>query len=58
MHMMKDIFHRKIEKNIIFIPVEDYEATQFDMSEDMKNELMEKVRSRAIQFLKIWYNSG
>ena len=45
---------RKIEKNIIFIPVEDYEATQFDMSEDMKNELLEKGRSRAIQFLKLW----
>lgn len=45
---------RKIEKNIIFIPVEDYKATQFDLSEDMKNELLEKGRSRAIQFLKMW----
>ncbi|MGB3100298.1 MAG: patatin-like phospholipase family protein [Psychrobacillus psychrotolerans] len=45
---------RKIEKNIIFIPVEDYKATQFDLSEDMKNELLEKGRSRANQFLKIW----
>ena len=54
MPMMKDISHRKIEKNIIFIPVEDYKATQFDLSEDMKNELLEKGRSRAIQFLKMW----
>ncbi|WP_277587522.1 patatin-like phospholipase family protein [Psychrobacillus antarcticus] len=45
---------RKIEKNIIFIPVEDYKATQFDLSEDMKNELLEKGRSRANQFLKTW----
>lgn len=45
---------RKIEKNIIFIPVEDYKATQFDLSEDMKNELLEKGRSRANQFLKMW----
>lgn len=45
---------RKIEKNIIFIPVEDYKATQFDLSEDMKNELLDKGRSRANQFLKMW----
>lgn len=45
---------RKLEKNIIFIPVEDYSATQFDMSEEMKKELLEKGRYRATQFLKIW----
>ncbi|MEI4769135.1 patatin-like phospholipase family protein [Psychrobacillus sp. FJAT-51614] len=45
---------RKIEKNIIFIPVEDYSATQFDMTEEMKKDLLEKGRQRAIQFLKIW----
>lgn len=45
---------RKIEKNIIFIPVEDYSATQFDMTEEMKKDLLERGRQRAIQFLKIW----
>lgn len=45
---------RKIEKNIIFIPVEDYSATQFDMTEEVKKDLLEKGRHRAIQFLKIW----
>lgn len=45
---------RKIEKNIIFIPVEDYGATQFDLSDEMKQDLLEKGRSRAIQFLKTW----
>lgn len=45
---------RKIEKNIIFIPVEDYEATQFDLSNEVKHELLEKGRSRATQFLKTW----
>ena len=45
---------RKIEKNIIFIPVEDYEATQFDLSDEIKHELLEKGRSRATQFLKTW----
>lgn len=45
---------RKIEKNIIFIPVEDYRATQFDLSDEMKQDLLEKGRSRATQFLKTW----
>lgn len=45
---------RKIEKNIIFIPVEDYRATQFDLSDEMKQDLLEKGRNRAIQFLKTW----
>ena len=33
---------RKLEKNVIFIPVDDYSATQFDLSEKMKEDLLEK----------------
>ncbi|TQR20330.1 patatin-like phospholipase family protein [Psychrobacillus vulpis] len=45
---------RKHEKNIIFIPVDDYSATQFDLTEEMKDDLLEKGKSRTIQFLKTW----
>lgn len=45
---------RKLEKNVIFIPVEDYSATQFDLSEKMKEDLLEKGHSRTVQFLKTW----
>lgn len=45
---------RKHEKNIIFIPVDDYSATQFDMDEETKEALMEAGRSSTIQFLKTW----
>ncbi len=45
---------RKHEKNIIFIPVEDYSATQFDLDEETKEALMEAGRSRTVQFLKTW----
>ena len=45
---------RKHEKDIIFIPVDGYSATQFDLDEETKNELMEKGRSRTLQFLKTW----
>ena len=45
---------RKHEENIIFIPVDDYSATQFDLNEETKEALMEKGRSRTIQFLKTW----
>ena len=45
---------RKHEKDIIFIPVEGYSATQFDVDEETKNALMEIGRSRTIQFLKMW----
>ena len=37
---------RKHEENIIFIPVDDYSATQFDLNEETKEALMEKGRSR------------
>ncbi|QFF97706.1 hypothetical protein PB01_02170 [Psychrobacillus glaciei] len=45
---------RKHEKNIIFIPVDDYGATQFDLSEKMKNDLLTKGRESAMKFLKTW----
>ncbi|MBE1553661.1 patatin-like phospholipase family protein [Sporosarcina limicola] len=45
---------RKSEKDIIFIPVDDYSATQFDLDEEAKDSLMEKGRSRTVQFLKTW----
>lgn len=45
---------RKLVQNIIFIPVEDYSATQFDLDEKMKEDLLEKGRSRTTQFLKTW----
>ena len=45
---------RSHEKNIIFIPVDDYSATQFDLDEKTKDELMEKGKIRTEQFLKTW----
>lgn len=45
---------RKHEKDIIFIPVEGYRATEFDMDEETKNTLMEIGRDRTLQFLKTW----
>ncbi len=45
---------RKHEKDIIFIPVEGYSATQFDVDEETKNALLEIGRSRTRQFLKTW----
>lgn len=45
---------RRHEKNVIFIPVEEYGATQFDMDEKTKNKLMSIGKERTIQFLKTW----
>lgn len=45
---------RRHEKNIIFIPVEQYSATQFDMDEETKKKLMDIGKERTIQFLKTW----
>jgi len=45
---------RKHEKNIIFIPVDDYSATQFDMDQETKEGLMEAGRNSTVQFLKTW----
>jgi NTE family protein len=45
---------RKHEKDIIFIPVDDYSATQFDLDEEKKEALMEAGRFRTAEFLKTW----
>ncbi|MFJ7734676.1 patatin-like phospholipase family protein [Lysinibacillus sp. NPDC097231] len=45
---------RRHEKDIIFIPVDDYSATQFDLDEEAKEVLLEIGRNRTIQFLKTW----
>lgn len=45
---------RRHEKDIIFIPVDDYSATQFDLDEEAKEALLEIGRNRTIQFLKTW----
>jgi len=45
---------RKHERNIIFIPVDDYSATQFDMDQETKESLMEAGRNSTVRFLKTW----
>jgi len=45
---------RRHERDIIFIPVDDYSATQFDLDEETKETLLEIGRNRTIQFLKSW----
>lgn len=45
---------RKHENNIIFIPVNGYSATQFELEDETKNELIEIGRNRTSQFLKFW----
>lgn len=45
---------RKHEKNIIFIPVEKFSTTQFDIDEETKHKLMCIGKDRTIQFLKTW----
>lgn len=45
---------RKHEKDIIFIPVEGYSATDFDMDEETKTALMDIGRDATTQFLKTW----
>lgn len=45
---------RSFEKNIIFIPVEKYSSTQFDMNEETKQKLINLGKERTIQFLKNW----
>ncbi|MCZ2258335.1 patatin-like phospholipase family protein [Sporosarcina sp. G11-34] len=45
---------RKHEKNIIFIPTAGHSATEFDLDEETKNDLMATGRSRATKFLKTW----
>ncbi len=45
---------RKHEKDIIFIPVDGYSATQFDLDEETKNALIEIGRVRTTLFLNTW----
>lgn len=45
---------RKHEKDIIFIPVGDVSATQFDLDDEMKNELIARGRSCTEKFLETW----
>lgn len=45
---------RKHEKNIIFIPVDKYNTTQFDIDDETKKKLMTIGEERTIQFLKTW----
>ena len=48
---------RKHERDIIFIPVEQYSATQFNMEDEQKDALMDIGRSRANDFLRTWPHS-
>lgn len=45
---------REHEKNIVFIPVENYSATQFDLDEETKQILIDIGRKRTEQFLLNW----
>lgn len=45
---------RKHEKNIIFIPVEKYSATQFDLDEKTKQTLIDIGKNRTHKFLQSW----
>ncbi|MFS0688655.1 patatin-like phospholipase family protein [Sporosarcina sp. 179-K 8C2 HS] len=48
---------RKHEKDIIFIPVEQYSATQFNMEDEQKDALLDIGRSRTNEFLRTWPHS-
>lgn len=50
----KRYIDRRIEKDIIFIPVEKYSTTQFDMNEETKRELINIGKERTTQFLRRW----
>ena len=45
---------RRHEENIIFIPVEKYSSTQFDIDEETKKKLISIGKERTVQFLKKW----
>lgn len=45
---------RKIERNIIFIPADEYSATQFELDYDSKLDLLQKGRESTTRFLKTW----
>ncbi|WP_252502223.1 patatin-like phospholipase family protein [Sporosarcina sp. Marseille-Q4943] len=48
---------RKHEKDIIFIPVEQYSATQFNLEDEQKDALMDIGRLRTNEFLRTWPHS-
>lgn len=45
---------RKQEKNIIFIPTDGIQATEFELSEEKKDALLQLGREKAAAFLKKW----
>ncbi|MBM7607090.1 NTE family protein [Lysinibacillus composti] len=45
---------RKHEKNIIFIPVEDYSTTKFDIDQETKELLIDIGRKKTEKFLNTW----
>jgi NTE family protein len=45
---------RKHEKNIIFIPTEGVQTTEFELSKDKKNELIQMGKYQGELFLKQW----
>ena len=45
---------RKVEKNVIFIPVDEYNTTEFNLSDEMKLSLFQKGKDSATRFLKTW----
>lgn len=52
-HDEKYISKRHVQ-NVIFIPVENYNATQFDLSEEQMDDLLFIGRSRTKEFLLTW----
>ncbi|ARF14358.1 patatin-like phospholipase family protein [Sporosarcina ureae] len=52
-HDEKYISKRHVQ-NIVFIPVENYSATQFDLSEEQMDDLLSIGRSRTQEFLLTW----
>ncbi|MED3660719.1 patatin-like phospholipase family protein [Ureibacillus sp. FSL K6-8385] len=45
---------RRHEKNIIFIPVEHYNAAQFDLDDEAKKHLIQLGRTKTEEFLQNW----
>lgn len=45
---------RKHEKNIVFIPIENSFTAEFNLTDEKKDALIEKGRSKTEQFLKSW----
>lgn len=50
----KRYVQRRLEKDIIFIPVEKYNTTEFDMNDETKQKLIDIGTERATHFLKTW----